>query len=225
MEKNIDLSAIIIRYLLMLIGLVLLATAIVLSTEANLGVSCWTVFHVGIADQIGWTQGQVTQIVGFIIVIACFFLGIYPAPATICNMLLVGRFVDLIANSHLISTPATLGERILFLLISIIINGIGSALYISVHLGAGPRDSLMLALTKKTGGRIGLIRNSMEICVLLIGWLLGGPVGIGTLLYALSIGPVLELNLHALRYLNEEFQLQRFIAVIKPKPQRKAKTA
>lgn len=225
MNSQKDAFGTTIRYLLMLMGLTLLGGGIALSTKAALGTSAWTVFHIGVAKQIGWTQGQVTQVVGLLIVAASYFMGhIKPAPATICNMILVGRIVDFFILNNLIPDPASMAQQYIYLLTSVIITGMGSALYISVRLGAGPRDSLMLALTQKSGLRIGLVRNSIELGVLAIGWFLGGPVGIGTLVYALAIGPVLEVCLYVLRQLTTQLHLERFLTVIEPKVKR-AKTA
>jgi len=221
MNTQKDIFGTTIRYFLMLLGLTLLGGAIALSTKAALGTSAWTVFHIGVAKQIGWTQGQVTQVVGLLIVVASYFLGgIKPAPATICNMILVGRAVDFFLLNNLIPEPTSLVQQYIFLISSVIITGLGSALYMSVRLGAGPRDSLMLALTQKSGLRIGLVRNSIELGVLVIGWFLGGPVGIGTLVYALGIGPVLEIWLYVLRQATSHLHLERFLTVIEPKVKR-----
>lgn len=218
MNSKKDFFGTTVRYLLMLIGLVILGGSIALSTKARLGASAWTVFHIGVAKQIGWTQGQVTQVVGLLIVIGSYFLGgIKPAPATLCNMVLIGTFVDIFMTGNLIPEPTSLAQQYAYLLCSVILTGVGTALYISVRLGAGPRDSLMLALTQRSGLRISVVRNSIEVGVLVVGWFLGGPVGVGTLVFAFAIGPVLETCLNVLRKLNGYLHLERFLTVIEPK--------
>lgn len=225
MNNQHDLFGTTIRYLLMLIGLTLLGGAIAISAQAELGVSAWTVFHIGVAKRIGWTQGQVTQMVGLLIVVSSYLLGrIKPAPATLFNMVLVGRIVDIFTAGNLIPMPTSVGQQYVYLVSSVILTAAGCALYISAGLGAGPRDGLMLALTQRSGLRIGVVRNSIEIGVVLVGWLLGGPVGVGTLLFAFAIGPVLELSLNLLHKLNGSLHLERFLTVIEPKA-KKTRTA
>ena len=225
MHRQHDFFGTTVRYLLMLIGLTLLGGAIAISAQAALGVSAWTVFHIGVAKQIGWTQGQVTQVVGLLIVVASYLLGrIKPAPATLFNMILVGRIVDIFTLGNRIPAPTSIGQQYVYLLSSVILTAMGSALYISAGLGAGPRDGLMLALTQRSGLRISVVRNSIEIGVVVVGWLLGGPVGVGTLLFAFAIGPVLELCLNLLHKLNVRLHLERFLTVIEPKV-KKARTA
>lgn len=204
----------VVRYCLLLLGLSLLSFGTLLSVKAQLGVSAWTVFHLGIGRHIGWTQGQVSQAVGLLIVAFSYFLGIKPASATILNMILVGGIYDRLNAANFLATPADLFTRCLFLLLSVVVMGTGTSLYISVKLGAGPRDSLMLALTKRTGWRVAVVRNSIELGVLVVGTLLGGPFGIGTLLYALAIGPVLETDLNLLRAATRRFHLEHYLSVI-----------
>jgi len=211
-----------VRYLVMFFGLSLLSLGILLSVRALLGVSAWTVFHLGIAKHIGWTQGQVSQVVGLGIILVSLLLGIRPAVATILNMFLVGRIYDWLDAANLVSTPAGLLGRYGLLLLSVWVMAAGTALYISVSLGAGPRDSLMLALTKRSGWRIGWVRNGIELGVLLAGALLGGPVGLGTLLFAFGIGPALEFNLQLLRVAREKWHLQAILTVVESKKRRKA---
>lgn len=207
----------VVRYVLLLIGLFLLSMGTLLSVKAHLGVSAWTVFHLGIAQHIGWTQGQVSQVVGLIIVASSYFLGIKPAIATVLNMVLVGGIYDRLNALNILPTPSHLVVRCLFLALSVVAMGTGTALYISVKLGAGPRDSLMLALAKRTGGRIAVVRNSIEVGVLALGTLLGGPFGIGTLLYALTIGPVLEADLNLLRAATSHFHWEHYLSVMEPR--------
>ncbi len=222
MKDTKSATILLVRYLMMLFGLSLLSLGILLSVRASLGVSAWTVFHLGIAKHIGWTQGQVSQLVGLVIILVSLLLGIRPAAATVLNMVLVGRVYDWLDTANLIDSPASLVGRYIFLVLSVWVMAAGTALYISVSLGAGPRDSLMLALTKRSGWPIGWVRNSIELGVLLVGALLGGPVGFGTVLFAFGIGPSLEFNLQLLRLVREKWQLQSIFTVVESKKRRKA---
>ena len=118
------------------------------------------------------------------------FFKIYPGIGTLFNMIVIGFFIDLI-NPHVPSMHNHFSQ-IAMLALGIILIGIGSGLYINANLGAGPRDGLMLGLSKKTGKSIRLIRNSMEIMILVTGFFLGGPVGVGTVAFALAIGPSVQ---------------------------------
>lgn len=153
----------------------------------------WGCFHVGITRHLPLTLGRVSQGVGFIIILASLFLHIYPGIGTILNMILIGFFIDLI-NPH-IPFMHQLGIQFGMLGFGVLLIGVASGLYINANLGAGPRDSLMLGLSRKTGRSIRLVRNSMEVVVLVSGFLLGGPVGIGTVVYALAIGPCVQFFL------------------------------
>lgn len=206
-----------VRYLLLVFGLFLLSLGILFSVKAKLGVSAWTVFHLGIAEHIGWTQGQVSQAVGLLIVACSYFLGIKPAMATLLNLVLVGGTYDLLDAANVLPTPSTLLVRCLFLAVSVLIMSAGTALYISVKMGAGPRDGLMLALTQRSGWRIGVVRNSIELGVLVAGVLLGGPFGLGTLFCALAIGPSLEANMHLLRAATRRWHLEAYLSVMEPR--------
>ncbi|MGD2247126.1 MAG: membrane protein [Candidatus Methanofastidiosia archaeon] len=179
-----------LAYIQIIIGLFVFATGIVFLLKSNLGMGPWSVFHVGITHHVPLTLGRVSQTVGFLIIVGSLFLDIYPGIGTILNMVLIGFFIDLI-NLH-VPYMEVLPFQILVLGSGIILMGLGSGLYINSNLGAGPRDGLMLGLHKKTQKSIRLIRNSMEITVLVIGFFLGGPVGIGTVAFALAIGPVVQ---------------------------------
>jgi len=158
--------------------------------KSNLGMGPWSVFHVGITNHLPLTLGRVSQIVGLIVILFSLFFKIYPGIGTVFNMFLIGFFIDLVnpyvpsMNNHL--------SQITMLACGIILIGIGSGLYINANLGAGLRDGLMLELSRKTGRSIRLIRNSIEITVLIIGFFLGGPVGVGTVAFALTIGPSVQ---------------------------------
>lgn len=183
-----------LAYIQIIIGLCVFATGIVFILKSNLGMGPWSVFHVGVTNHVPLTLGRVSQIVGFIIIVGSLFLDIYPGVGTILNMVLIGFFIDLV-NLY-VPYMNVLPLQILLLASGIILMGLGSGLYINSNLGAGPRDGLMLGLHKKTEKSIRLIRNSMEVTVLVTGFLLGGPVGVGTVAFALTIGPVVQYFLN-----------------------------
>ncbi len=218
MQKNT--LALSVRCLLMVVGLSMLSLGILFSVKAELGASAWTVFHLGIAKHVGWTQGRVSQVVGFAIIALSYFMGIKPALATLVNLVLVGAMYDLLNGAQLIPIAATLPLQSLFLVLGVLFTAAGTALYISVKLGAGPRDGLMLALTQRSGWRIGVVRNSIELSVLAIGIILGGPFGIGTIVCALAIGPTLESFLQALRWATNRWQLGAYLSVTESRRRR-----
>ena len=182
-----------LAYIQLMVGLFFLAAGIVSILKSNLGMGPWSVFHVGVTNHFPLTLGRVTQIVGFAIIMGSLFLGIYPGIGTVLNMFFVGVFIDLI--NPLIPPMEDLLFQAALLFCGIALIGLGSGLYINANLGAGPRDGLMLGLHKKTGKSIRLVRNSMEITVLVTGFFLGGPVGVGTVAFALAVGPSVQFFL------------------------------
>jgi uncharacterized protein len=163
----------------------------VLVLKANLGATPWDVLHVGLYYQFGLTIGSWSIIVGLLILgVSALLTKKIPQIGAFLNMLSVGIFMDMYLFLPFIQSPSSLIGKIIMFLIGLVITCYGMGFYISAKLGAGPRDSLMLALTSRTGWKVGYIRGTMEVIVLLIGWLLGGPVSFGTFLLSLLIGPL-----------------------------------
>jgi uncharacterized membrane protein YczE len=182
------------------IGLMIVSLGLVLTVKARLGVSPWSVFHIGVTNHFSLTLGQASQLTGLVIVIISYLLArIKPSLATIINMFLVGFLIDMLMP--LVPPSNGLIMRIAYLLSGVVIFSVGVGIYISSECGTGPRDSLMMALDKKLKYRLALIRNGIEITVLAIGYLLGGPVGIGTVLVALGVGPIVEYTLNLINNL------------------------
>jgi uncharacterized membrane protein YczE len=182
------------RWGVFLMGLIVMSFGIALMITADLGSAPWDVLHIGLATHFGFTIGTWTVIMGFLLLLLSVILTKeWPKLGAYLNMLLVGGFVDLFL--FLMDTPHILVLKLLMLLVGILIMGFGIGLYISPQCGAGPRDSVMLALSLKTGMSVARVRVLMEICVLFIGWLLGGPVFIGTILFSLLIGHITALSL------------------------------
>lgn len=174
-----------------IIGLLIMAYGIALMITANLGSAPWDVFHIGLFLKLGLTIGTWSIIVGFvIIVITTILTKKWPRTGAFANMVLVGVFIDLFLSMPGMVTPHSLLAKYLMLAAGILFNGIGISIYISAQRGAGPRDTLMLFLTEKTGWKLSNVRRCMELFVLLLGWLMGGPVFIGTFVFGLTIGTI-----------------------------------
>jgi uncharacterized membrane protein YczE len=197
----------ILRLTCLVLAFVVIGIAIDVSIKANLGVGAWTVFHLGIALHTGLTQGQVSQVVGLAIIAISYFLGIKPALGTLLNMLLIGWFFDASVALGLVPPATSLVVGLIYLLAATLLMGFGGAMYLSASLGAGPRDSLMLAFIRRTAWPVRFIRTGMEITVLALGWLMGGPVGFGTLVLSLGLGPAMELFFEFFRRLTTRSEL------------------
>ncbi len=169
-------------------GLFLYAVGIVFTINANLGLSPWDVFHQGIAKISGITMGQASIMAGLVIVILDWVLGEKVGIGTILNMLFIGIFMDLLMLNHLVPIFNNIIARVIMMLLGMFIIGIASYFYISAALGSGPRDGLMVSLTKRTAKSVRFIRNCIEFTVLVVGYFLGGTVGFGTLVMVIGGG-------------------------------------
>lgn len=184
-----------VRLVALLVGLLLFGLAIVLMLESGLGLPPWDVLHQGIARHAPLTLGVTSIVVGAVILGVAWAAGQPPGFGTVANVVVIGAVIDGLASVDAIDrlSQSGLPARASLLAAGVLLFGVGSALYIGAGLGAGPRDSLMIALSRRTGRRIGLVRAAMEIAVLVGGVALGGTAGIGTLILALLVGPVVEL--------------------------------
>ncbi|MBM7648641.1 putative membrane protein YczE [Bacillus ectoiniformans] len=185
----------IIRWTFFTIGLVILALGVAFTIKGKvMGIGPWDVFHYGLFKQLGLSIGTWSIITGIIIILATWAGTKTPPKAgAVLNMLLLGVFIDLF--NALLITPQSFLVQFMFFVIGVIILGFGISLYVSADVGAGPRDSLMLLIVEKTGWSIAFVRNGMEVAVFLLGWLLGGPVGIGTVFIALFLGKIIQMTL------------------------------
>ncbi len=170
------------------LGLALYGVSLALVVRAGLGLAPWDVLHQGIAERLGVSIGSVLVVVSFLVLLLWIPLRERPGFGTVANALLVGVFVDL--TLLLVGDAAGGPFRVTMLVAGVLLNGVATALYIGATLGAGPRDGLMTGLVRRTGRSVRLVRTVLEVTVLAAGWLLGGTVGIGTLLYAVAIGPI-----------------------------------
>jgi uncharacterized membrane protein YczE len=175
----------------LVLGLWLFALGVVLTLRAGLGVSPWDVLHDGLRLNTPLTFGQAVIGIGIVLVVVSMAAGVRPGPGTIANMLLIGIIEDLMLatgiGAHLDEAAFVL--RFPILVAGILVIGLGSALYIGAALGAGPRDSMMVVLASRGGLRLGVARAVVEGAALIAGVLLGGSAGIGTVVFAILIGP------------------------------------
>jgi uncharacterized membrane protein YczE len=182
------------------LGLFLAAFGIVLTLRADLGVSPWDVLHGGLAERSGLSFGLVVQLVGAVVLAFSMLLGVRPGFGTIANLVLIGEFENLLLDAGLgHPTHAPLPIRLALLIAGIALIGLAGALYIGAHYGAGPRDGLMVALHTRAGWSIGTARTLVEATALVAGIALGGPVGVGTALYTVGIGPATQASFKLLR--------------------------
>src|SRR6478609_11357847 len=181
------------RVVQLLIGLFLYGAGCALTIEAGLGVDPWTVFAQGLSIHTGIGIGWITNVVGFLVLLLWIPLRQKPGVGTIANILLVGTSMQLVLA--VVPPISGLPLQIAALLGGILIVAIASGLYIGARFGPGPRDGLMTGLNARLGWPIWLCRGLVEVTVLAIGWLLGGTVGIGTVLFAALIGPLVHVAL------------------------------
>jgi Predicted membrane protein len=169
------------------LGLVLFGGSVALMVRADLGLDPWDVLHQGLSQHTGLRFGWVVIAVGAIVLLLWLPLKQRPGVGTVSNVVVVGLAAD--AGLSILPHPHALVLRFAFLAAGIVANGIATGLYIGAGLGPGPRDGLMTGLAAR-GHSIRVVRTAIEVSVLAAGWLLGGSVGVGTVLYALSIGPL-----------------------------------
>jgi uncharacterized membrane protein YczE len=177
------------------VGLVLCGVGIALMVAADLGLSPWDVLHQGVSERIGVPIGTVGILVGLVVLLLWIPLGERLGIGTLCNVVIIGATIDLVL--WLLPEPSALAPRWAFLLVGTFLLGPGAGLYIGAGLGAGPRDGVMTALAAR-GYAVWKVRTAIEVAVLVIGFALGGTVGVGTMLFALTIGPNVHVFLERL---------------------------
>jgi len=178
----------------LLFGLAIFALGIVLILESRLGLSPWDVLNQGLSRHTPLSFGMANVAVGLTVLILGWALGGRPGIGTLANAVLVGVFIQGLTSIHVVTELAHAGlwPRMALLAAGIWLIGPATAFYIGADFGAGPRDTLMLVGTRRTGVRIGIVRGSLELCALVGGILLGGTFGVGTVLFAVLVGPVIE---------------------------------
>ncbi|WP_420709943.1 YczE/YyaS/YitT family protein, partial [Streptomyces sp. NRRL B-1347] len=182
----------------LLVGLALYGFSVALTVRAALGVNPWAVLNQGLERHTPLSFGLLTTLVGAAVLALWIPLRQRPTFGTFANIALVGGAAD--AGLWLVPEPAGLPARIALLTAGILLNGLSIAVYVGARFGPGPRDGLMTGLTAATGRSLRTVRTAIEITVLATGWLLGGTVGPGTILYAVTVGPVAQHSLPSWTY-------------------------
>ena len=189
-------GSIIVRSASLAVGILLFAVGIVLLLESGLGLSPWDVLNQGISEHTPLSFGTANVVVALCVLVLAWALGARVGPGTVANALLIGLMVDGLLAIEAVDglSESSLVARIAMMIGGVLVIGIGSGLYIGAGMGAGPRDSLMLVTAKRAHIRIGVSRVAIEVAVTVVGFALGGTVGIGTLVFAFGIGPAVELS-------------------------------
>nr|WP_198159992.1 YitT family protein [Brevibacillus parabrevis] len=186
-------KSIAVRYAMFVLGLFIGAFGCVLAIKANLGVAPWDTFHIGLQKTFGLTIGIWSQIVGVVVILSSYLVAkIKPTFGMFLNMICFGSFLDLILWLNIVPEFESLWLRLLVFLLGVVVMTIGIGMYLSPRLGAGPRDSFMLAMNERLGWSIQKVRLMIEVTVLIAGAALGGPVSIGTVLIAVLTGPMIQ---------------------------------
>ncbi|NGY58877.1 hypothetical protein G7043_08030 [Lentzea sp. NEAU-D13] len=179
-------------------GLWLYGASMAMQIRATLGLDPWDVFHEGLTRRTGLSFGLITAITGVLVLLAWIPLRQKPGVGTIANVVLIAVSVDV--SLAIIPEPQGLLPRIVLLTLGIVLNAVAFAAYVGSRLGPGPRDGMVTGFCRRTGLSLRVVRTVVELLVLGTGWLLGGTVGIGTVLYALGIGPLSQLFLPMLTW-------------------------
>jgi uncharacterized membrane protein YczE len=215
----------IIRLIKLILGLFLFAVGIVMTLNANLGVAPWDVFHQGLSRVTGITIGQANIVVGLLIIILDAVLGQDIGWGTILNMILIGTFIDILMLNNLIPTFNNFFPSLIMLVLGIVVEGYGCWIYLLAQLGAGPRDGLMVILTKRTGKSVRFNKSMAELGAVIVGYFLGGSLGLGTVIMAFLGGPIFQwvfktVNFNVkdvehrfiqddIKYLKEKFKIKK----------------
>ncbi len=175
-----------------------------LLVEARLGVLPWDVLHQGLARHVGLSIGIWSIIVAFVVLLLWIPLRERPGLGTLSNALVIGPCIDL--SVVLMPTPHAWWLRATYVVVAIVVNAVATALYIGARFGPGPRDGLMTGFVRRTGGSVRVVRTCIEVAVVLTGFLLGGTLGVATLLFVFSIGPLVHWFLPLLRVPEQRHQ-------------------
>ncbi len=183
-----------VRHLLRLhLGLFLFGLAVAVMLEARIGLDPWSALHQGVSEQFGWSFGRVSQVVGGLLILSSWLtLQVRPGVGTIFNMAVVGPWVVLLRVQSWCPHPSGLVLGTGQFLVGVLIMGLASAVYIGARLGAGPRDGFVLGLSRRSGWSLRGTRIRVELVVLGIALLIGGSIGLGTLLFAFLMGPSMQ---------------------------------
>jgi uncharacterized membrane protein YczE len=186
-----DLPRVTGRLVILYVGLVLFGVSMAMLVEARLGLIPWDVLHQGIARHTGWSLGITVIVVGAVVLLLWIPLRERPGFGTVSNVLVIGLALD--ETVRLLPTPTGLTGRIALVSGGIVLNAFATLLYLKARMGAGPRDGLLTGLLRLTRMPAGVLKVAIEVVVVAVGWVLGGTVGVGTIAFALSVGPMIQL--------------------------------
>ena len=181
------------RFTQLQIGLFLYGLSIALMVRAELGLNPWSVFHQGLSDVTGVSMGLVVNGVGLLVLLLWIPLRQKPGIGTVCNVLLIGTVADLCLR--VLPPLEGLWLKVVFLVVAVVLNAVATGAYIGAGLGPGPRDGITTGLLRVTKWEVRWVRTGVEAAVLALGWLMGGTVGVGTVLFVLTTGPLLQIFL------------------------------
>ncbi|EID54040.1 membrane protein YczE [Saccharomonospora xinjiangensis] len=199
MKTSVELSPVpvttapALRLTQLFVGLVCFGTSMAMMTRSGLGLNPWDVLHEGVADRTALSFGTVTALTAVAVLALWIPLRQRPGVGTVANVAVIAVVVDLVR--WVLPDAHHLAWQVGLLLGGIVLNGFATAVYVGARLGPGPRDGLMTGLSARTNWSVRLVRTAIEVVVLAVGWLLGGTVGVGTVLFALAIGPLTQLFL------------------------------
>ena len=184
----------------LVLGMAVSAVGIVMMLQANVGLEPWSVLQQGMAQSTGMTYGMASVLVGGAAIAVAALCGERFGVGTIVNIILCAAIIDFLLARGWIPKMEGLGSGLLMLAGGLELLALGTWMYMRAALGTGPRDALMVALARKTGRSVGLCRAAVEVVVILVGWLLGGQVGVGTVVSAVGLGSLFNLNFHLLGF-------------------------
>ena len=183
-------GASILRWSRLMLGLFGCGLAVALMIQSRLGLGPWDAFHVGLNRLTGLSVGMVSIVVGVLIICGTWFLDVRPGAGTLVNMVMIGVFIDLLMP--IVPAAANAGWGLGYYLLAIGVFGAATGLYLGAGLGSGPRDGLMIALAERSGWTVRRMRTFVELGVLAAGWMMGGRIGFGTVLFAFTVGPAMQ---------------------------------
>lgn len=188
------------RIIRLFAGLTAYSLGIAMTVQANIGLAPWDVFHQGLALRLGITFGMASIAASAVIVVAVYLCGERFGVGTLLNMLYIGLVIDVLILGSVITKAGTLASGLVMFVAGLFIIAFATYLYIGAGYGAGPRDSLMAVLSRKTGRTAGFCRSVVELVVLVMGWALGGKAGLGTVICAFGIGAAVQIVFSSLRF-------------------------
>jgi uncharacterized membrane protein YczE len=204
------------RLLQLYVGLCLYGAGIAFQVRSTLGLDPWDVFHQGIARRLHVPLGPVLIVVGALVLLAWIPLRQRPGLGTVSNVVVLGVALDVVLS--VLPTPHHLVLRSVYLVLGVVLVAAATGLYIGANFGPGPRDGLMTGLARRTGWSIRLTRTAIELTVFAIGWVLGGTVGVGTIVFAITIGPLAQMFLRLFSHRPRDHRGLEVVGIVSGQP-------